>query len=195
MDETQRLFIAIDLPPEVKALLRQLQTQLSRHTTAVRWADPQGTHLTLKFLGSTPVATIDAVVAGLRQAAAAHHPLTLSTERLGVFPNARRPRVVWLGVTGMIDALGRLRDDVERLIAPLGFPTEDRPFSPHLTLGRTVKEPSAAQLATVAQAVAQTAAPAPIAFDVAELVLMRSELRPGGAKYTPVVHAPLGTPA
>ena len=189
MDETQRLFVAIDLPDEVKTLLRSLQAQLGRHTRAVRWADPDGTHLTLKFLGAVQVAQIEAVTQGMHAAARGHAPLTLRTEALGGFPNGQRPRVLWLGVAGDLDALGAVKDAVEREIAPLGFPTEQRPFAPHLTLGRSHKDPRPAELAEIGRALAQTAAPAPVAFEVRELVLMRSELRPGGARYTPVAHA------
>lgn len=191
MDETQRLFVAIDLPAEVKVLLRALQAQLGRHTQAVRWADPDGTHLTLKFLGSVPVPAIDAVIAGMRQAAHSSGPLTLRTSAPGGFPSGQRPRVLWLGVAGDMDALRTLRDAVEREIAPLGFPTEQRPFSPHLTLGRSYKDPRPAELAEIGRALAQVAAPQPVVFAVREIVLMRSELRPGGARYTPVAHAGL----
>jgi 2'-5' RNA ligase len=191
MDETQRLFVAIDLPDEVKTLLRTLQTQLGRHTRAVRWADPNGTHLTLKFLGPVPMAQIEAVTHGMQQAAQASQPLTLRTAAPGGFPNGQRPRVLWLGVAGDLEALRTLQAAVEREIAPLGFPTEQRPFAPHLTLGRSQKDPRPAELAEIGRALAQTVAPPPIAFEVREVVLMRSELRPGGARYTSVAHAAL----
>ena len=191
MDETQRLFIAIDLPDEVKTLLRALQAQLGRHTQAVRWADPNGTHLTLKFLGEVRVAQIEAVTQGVQQAAHGARPLTLSTAALGGFPNGQRPRVLWLGVAGDLEPLRALQAAVEREIAPLGFPTEQRPFSPHLTLGRSHKDPRPAELVEIGRALAQIAAPQPVSFEVRELVLMRSELRPGGARYTPVAHAGL----
>lgn len=192
MDERQRLFIAIDLPAEVKALLRALQAQLGRETRAVRWADPDGTHLTLKFLGDVPVAQIDALIAGMEQAARTSRPLTLRTAAPGGFPNGQRPRVLWLGVAGELDELRALQAAVERTIAPLGYPTEQRPFAPHLTLGRSHKEPRPAELAEIGRALAGLAAPSPVSFGVREVVLMRSELRPGGARYTPVAHAALG---
>lgn len=191
MDQTQRLFIAIDLPPEVKVLLRELQTQLGQHTRAARWADPNGTHLTLKFLGDVRVPLIAAVTEGMEQAARGSHPLTLHTAAPGGFPRPERPRVLWLGVAGDLDALRLLHAAVEREIAPLGFPTEQRPFAPHLTLGRSHKDPRPAELQEIGGALAQIAAPPPVTFEVREVVLMRSELRPGGARYTPVAHAAL----
>lgn len=189
MDESLRLFIAIDLPSEVKALLHEIQQRLRRHTTAVRWADPQGTHLTLKFLGETRAATVPAIMEGMQHAAARNPVLTLQTEAPGVFPNSRRPRIVWLGVGGDIPALRRLHSDVERFVAPLGFPTEQRPFAPHLTLGRSTKEPRAADYAAISHAVEQTQVLQKIVFSVTEVVLMRSELSPGGARYTPIAQS------
>lgn len=191
MEPSQRLFVAVDLPLEVKTLLRTLQTQLGQHTGAVRWADPNGTHLTLKFMGEVRESQIEAVTQGMRVATHGHAPLTLRTAALGGFPNDVRPRVLWLGVAGDLDELHALKDAVEREISPLGFPTEQRPFAPHLTLGRSHKDPRPAELTEIGRALAQIANPPPIAFEVRELVLMRSELRPGGARYTPVAHAAL----
>lgn len=188
MTETLRLFIAIDLSAEVKTLLGELQAQLRQHTDAVRWSDPAGTHLTLKFLGSTPATRLDAIVEGLRRVVTSHAAFQLETTGLGVFPNARRPRVLWLGISGDLPALQELQSEVELQIAPLGFPTEDRAFSPHLTLGRSVKDPAPAQLASIRHALEQTKAPPAIKWDVSEVVLMRSELLPRGPRYTAVEH-------
>jgi 2'-5' RNA ligase len=191
MDQHLRLFIAIDLPETVKQLLHDLQTELRRHTNALRWSDPQGTHLTLKFLGSTRADLVPEIVVAMEQAAAHRQPFELQTAALGVFPNPKRPRVAWLGVAGDVAALSRLQADIERFVAPLGFPTEQRPFNPHLTLGRIVKDPSSMQLASISQAVAQTSVLHSVIFSVGEIVLMRSELHPQGARYTPVAHVPL----
>lgn len=194
-EETQRLFIAIDLPDGIKARLHETQQALREHTRAVRWADPQGTHLTLKFLGEVRVGAIGAIEAGMARAAARHRSFALRTTELGAFPSKTRPRVVWLGLGGDLAVLRELRADVERSVAPLGFPTEQRSFAPHLTLGRSGKEPRPADLETIGQALDRVAAPAESTFFVQEIVLMRSELGKSGARYTPVVHVPLGTAA
>jgi 2'-5' RNA ligase len=191
MNDILRLFIAIDLPSEVKSLLTTLQSQLRPRTDAVRWSDPGGTHLTLKFLGNVELGRVNAVADGMSRAAQLHQPFHLHTGALGVFPNRRRPRVLWLGVEGDVGVLSRLQSAVEQFVAPLGFPSEQRPFSPHLTLGRSIKEPSTQQLAAIGQAVEQMAAPEKIGFVVNEVVLMRSELSPRGAKYTALHHARL----
>jgi 2'-5' RNA ligase len=190
MDQQLRLFIAIDLPETVKQLLNDVQTQLRHHTKAVRWSDPQGTHLTLKFLGSTRATAVPEIVAAMEQAAQ-HQPFELQTRALGVFPKPSRPRVIWLGVAGNVAALSRLQADVERFVAPLGFPSEQRPFSPHLTLGRTLKDPTPAELASISSAIAQISVLHDVVFSIREIVLMRSDLHPQGAHYTPVAHIPL----
>lgn len=191
MDTMLRLFIAIDLPDAVKLLLHEIQQRLRQHAAPIRWADPQGTHLTLKFLGDTRADAVPAIVEGLEHAAARHPPFRLQTADVGVFPNLKRPRVVWLGVSGDMDKLRRLHSAVEQFVAPLGFPSEQRPFAPHLTLGRSGKEPRAADLLAIGAAVQQTTVPRQLTFDVTALILMRSELRAGGAQYSVVAHLPL----
>lgn len=186
-----RLFVAIDLPDEVKALLAEIQSRLRAHTTALHLSDPSGTHLTLKFLGNVAAERVDAVAEALRLAAAASRPFALRTADLGVFPNPRRPRVVWLGVAGDLAELSRLKDAVEATIAPLGFPAEARPFSPHLTLGRSPKQPIGADLLAIAAAVGATEVPRVAHFGASEVVLMRSEPTPRGARYTPLAAARL----
>jgi 2'-5' RNA ligase len=188
-----RLFIAVELPPAVRATLLSARQQIERQSPlAVRWVDPEGTHLTLKFLGAVPSTEVAAITGAMEAAARQHHPFTLTTTQLGVFPNRRAPRVVWLGVSGAVEALGALRADVERLVAPLGYPTEQRPFSPHLTLGRTHKDATGAERALIGSVVAQTASPGPVTWQVGEIALMRSELGRHGAHYTALTRIGLG---
>jgi RNA 2',3'-cyclic 3'-phosphodiesterase len=190
-DSTVRLFIAIDLPLEVKALLRSLQATLKPNVSGVRWADPDGTHLTLKFLGNVKYESVDEIKRGMSRAASRIHPFELQTTTLGGFPSLQRPRVIWLGITGDMNTLQTTHAAIEQEIAPLGFPTEDRPYHPHLTLGRSVKQPTSAQLAGIGHALTNTKVPQQVGFEVRDIVLMRSELRPDGAHYTPIAHAAL----
>ena len=180
-----RLFIAVDLPPAVRATLVSARQHIEqRSSLAVRWVNPEGTHLTLKFLGAVPSAEVAAIAGAMEVAARPHHSFTLTTAQLGVFPNRRAPRVVWLGVSGAVEALGALRADVERLVAPLGYPTEQRAFSPHLTLGRTHKDATGEERALIGTTIAQTPSPAPVVWQVEGIALMRSELGRDGAHYT-----------
>lgn len=195
MQQLLRLFIAIDLTEDVKRLMSDLQAQLRRYTQAVRWADPNSTHLTLKFLGSTPADRVSEIVVEMERAAVHHRSFQLQTEALGTFPSLIRPRVVWLGVGGDMTALQALHADIERYIEPLGFPTEDRAFSPHLTLGRSVKDPDPLQLVSISGAIQQTKVLQSVVLPVSEIVLMRSELSPRGARYHTLAHVQLDGPA
>lgn len=194
MADDLRLFVALELPAPILAALEQLQDQLraDRSARVVRWTRPEGIHLTLKFLGETPSARLDAIRAGLQAAASAHRPLQLGAAGLGCFPNPRAPRVVWVGLTGDLDALAALQSAVEAAIAPLGFPTENRPFSPHLTLGRVRQDASAAEVRALGALVTGTAIGALGAWQATAISLMRSELSRDGARYTCLFSAALG---
>jgi 2'-5' RNA ligase len=193
-DAPLRLFIAIDLGPDARAALRAAQDECRRLDLPVRWVDPAGAHLTLKFLGDTDPALVTPLAGALATVAAGHRPFTLSTAAPGTFPNPRRPRVLWLGLAGDLARLARLHRDLDATLTPLGFAPETRPFSPHLTLGR-VREDRARDMAaatpqlatTFARLAAQPGAPLP----VTGIHLIRSELRPGGSRYTPLATAPL----
>lgn len=129
-----RLFVAIDLTPELHAALTELVRALEPATDAVRWVKPEGMHLTLKFLGETPQEKLEAISARL---AAVHiaEPVEMRFRRLGFFPNERQPRVFWVGIEATPN-LAELAAQVETELAALGFPREKRAFVPHLTLGR-----------------------------------------------------------
>lgn len=190
-----RLFIAVELPADVRAALADVQNHLRAldRERAIRWTRIDGVHLTLKFLGDTPVAQRDAIEAGLLEAAERCAGFSLRVEGVGCFPNTRRPRIVWSGVGGDLASLRNLQEGVERAITPLGFPREKRAFSPHLTLGRARKDASSAGLAALGAQVerlAETRAHGP-QWLVTAVRLMRSELKPSGAVYTQLAAAEL----
>jgi RNA 2',3'-cyclic 3'-phosphodiesterase len=193
-----RTFVALELPDEVRAAISEtigrLRAELKERDGQVRWVDPGATHLTLKFLGPTAEEAVDGVGEAMRRALAEHAngPLRLTTSHVGFFPGPRVPRVVWLGLDGELERLGALRDALEESIAPLGWPTEARPFAPHLTLGRLRPQASPAERAGVGRVLGQVWAPEPLAFQVDQVSLMLSELGPAGARYTRLVGVPLG---
>lgn len=194
--ERWRLFVAIDLGAEARDALAAAQRVCRRRGPGlpVRWVDPQGAHLTVKFLGEVARVRAATLEGALRRVASAHQPFLLRTGPPGAFPHQRRPRVLWLGLAGPLDRLRGLRDGVESALHDLGFPREDRPFHPHLTLGR-VREavegrPGAPAGLDAAFAELHGGASAP--FPVDALRLMRSELGPGGARYTTLAVAQLG---
>lgn len=189
MGERWRLFVAIDLGDAARRALTATQAALRRHALPVRWIDPAGAHLTLKFLGDTPAAQVAPLASALRAVAARHRPALLHLGAPGAFPSTRRPRVLWLGLTGDLARLAALHAGVEAALVACGFPREDRPFRPHLTLGRVREGAEVVGLDVAFAALpAGTAAPLP----VAAMKLMRSELGRGGARYTTLAEVRLG---
>lgn len=186
MAETLRLFVATTLPASILENLAAIQQRLRADIPhgVVRWVDPRGIHLTLKFLGDVPASQQPELERALNDAVGDREPFELVLSELGCFPNVRRPRVVWVGLAGALQELRGLRDDVERTIAPLGYPTEDRPFSPHLTLGRVRREASASQASLIGAQVMRSQHTDLRAWRVSSLSLMQSELSPAGATYT-----------
>jgi len=184
-----RCFVAIDLAPEVRAAVAEAQAGLraAAPRAAVRWVDPAGMHLTLKFLGEVPEERLPALQGALTEVVTRRPALALAARGLGGFPNARRPRVVWMGIAGDGEALGRTAVVVEAALVPLGFPAEARPFRGHVTLAR-VRSPRG--LARLADAIAAGAHTDFGAWTAQEVVLYRSHLKPSGAVYEPLARLP-----
>ncbi len=177
-----RLFVAVDLNRELKTALADLQGRLRRAWPGVevRWVDPAGIHLTLKFLGEVGPDRVEAVVRALEQATAGVGPFELKLEGLGFFPGPRRARAVWVGVKEPTGRLARLQRQVEASLEPLGFAPEGREFVPHITLGR-LKVPTGLPPVEDGLAARQFGR-----MPVREVVLMESRLGPAGATYRPV---------
>ncbi len=193
MGETFRAFIAVAVPPEIAGALWE-EGRASRGAGGVRWTRPESIHLTLKFLGSTPAEKGGVVMEALRRAVAGIAPFDLEVRGLGAFPNDRAPRVVWAGLIGPIGKPGTLmslRDSVEREVAPLGFPTEGRGFSPHLTFGRIDVKKEPRPNPALRDWLAERREKVFGRFRVGGVLLMESRLSPGGSVYTVVGEAAL----
>ena len=132
-----RAFIAIELTAEIQKRLDEISAAFKQQLNGVpvRWVSAGNIHLTLKFLGDVSVANLKLLTDILKTETAAHRPFEVSVGGAGAFPNNRRPRVIWVGVEAPPD-LAVVQSSVETAMARLGYPREDRPFSPHLTLGR-----------------------------------------------------------
>ncbi len=185
-----RAFIAIELPPSIQDGLRKVILQLSPVTRIVRWVPPENIHLTLKFLGDVDSSKIPLLQTALRKETARCQPFDIQVSGLGAFPNARRPRVIWVSVQAPA-VLGTLVQGVETATIPLGFPTEDRPFSPHLTLGRVSQHATPDEVSALGSVLIKTVVGDLGKTVVGSLTLFRSDLRPTGALYTPIYQAKL----
>jgi 2'-5' RNA ligase len=183
--ERVRCFVAIELPDEVKAGLKDIQAKLKSGSQApVKWVDPYGVHLTLKFLGGVDAAKIPSISAAIAEAARGVSPFSLKVEGLGAFPNLRRVQVVWVGVSGEVDRLADLQQRIEKNLADLGFAPEKRRFTPHLTLARVRDQASLAEREGLGQLIAGAGFEAAPGFPVAEVSLMKSQLTREGAIYS-----------
>lgn len=193
-EPTLRLFVAFDLPAEIKEALATLQTAWQRATGAahaVKWVAVPSIHLTLKFLGNTLPAQVDLIRLALSDALAGTRVLSVCLAAPGVFPSPQRARVLWVGLAGDLDALVDVQRRVERALAPLGFPAEARRFTPHLTLGRVRDDASPDERRALAAAAPTLTLPPTRPFALHTVHLMRSELRPSGARYTSLAQVAL----
>jgi len=175
-----RLFVALELPAAVRAALGEIEARL-RPTAGsnVRWTDPNGIHLTLKFIGEIPTKQVEAIrsaLAGIRAA----RPVETAFRGIGWFPNARRPRVFWAGVEGGAN-LAALAAEIEGALEPLGIARESREFQPHLTLARIKSDDG---LDGLRREVERLGAPEFGRATYAEFDLMQSTLNRGGSIYT-----------
>ena len=176
-----RSFIAIDFPEETRKALEDIQKELKQCGAGVRWVKPSSIHLTLKFLGNIHPTQVEDIALAVPQEVRDEPPITLRAAGLGAFPSRRKPRVIWIGMEGEVQRLTRIQARVENALEPLGFVREKRPFRPHLTIGR-VKDRR--KLQALIDAMAELKIPEFDSFDVTEIILYKSDLRPTGAIYT-----------
>lgn len=189
---TVRVFVAIELDDEAKRHISAAIDALRRQRIDnLRLVRPEGVHLTLKFLGDIPAAQASHAANGMATAAARHAPFTLTLGAPGVFPNANRARVLWLGVEGDLQPLRLLQASVEEALTAAGFPAEKQRFNPHLTIGRMRHRASRIDRRRATDALNSLSLPAKQAIVVNAVSLMKSSLLPGGAVYERIAHTSL----
>ena len=183
-DERVRCFVAIELSDEARRSIGTLVAGLREAgVRGLRPVNPEGVHLTLKFLGDVAASQVGGVASAVEGAAADVQPFDLELRGVGGFPDLRRPRVLWVGVGGDLEALQRLYSALEEALSPLGFPPEGRAFTPHLTLARIRDGTSPEERARAAAVLTSLAWEEGASVAVAGVSLMRSTLLPGGAVY------------
>jgi 2'-5' RNA ligase len=176
-----RLFIAIEIPENIRTGFASLLNEFRAIAPKVKWVRPENLHVTLKFLGETEPAKLGAsqnVLSTVRSA----EPVSLEFRGLGFFPNEKRPRVFWAGMEASAN-LKSLATEVDQATHRLGFPLEERPFTPHLTLARF---PLPGVLPKLLQAIQEKSAQAFGSLSTGEFHLIESKLKPTGAEYTTV---------
>lgn len=183
-----RSFVAIELPDPAQDALRGVSERLRRKVPydSVRWSRVSGIHLTIKFLGDVSEADLPKIKTALAQVGQRHGPFRFTIGGVGCFPNVKRPRVVWVGIEEVTGSLAALQRDVEKSLAALGFQPEKRAFHPHLTLGRTKRNVGSRDRGRLGEVIATAGIGELGQVQVRSFVLMRSDLRPDGAVYTPL---------
>ena len=184
--EKLRVFVAIELPGEVKTEFADLVSEIDAlGMRGVRTVRHNGVHLTLKFLGDVSVELIPKIQSAMDDVASQTAPFDLSLGDAGVFPNPSAARVLWVGVAGDFERLNRLRQDVERNMSDLGFRRERRRFNPHITAGRirdNVSRPDRKRVTDTLLSHEYARPP----IRVESVSLIQSVLRPDGAIYEPI---------
>jgi 2'-5' RNA ligase len=185
--EKIRAFIAIELADPIKVSLSSLIAKLrsKEHHSAkyVKWVNPKGIHLTLKFLGNVAPDQVPRIIEAITPSPQSLSPLELKLGKLGAFPNLQRPRVIWVAITGEVKPLITLQQDIDQALAPLGFPREERSFSPHLTLGRLREQATPMERSSIGSLISATEFEGGPTLEVDQICMMRSTLSPSGAIY------------
>jgi 2'-5' RNA ligase len=187
-----RLFVAVTLPDDALAACaretRRIEETLGLLARGVRFPRSLGLHFTLRFLGATLEEKVPALREALQASARTAAPFSITLKGLQAFPSAKKPRVVYLGVTEGEDAMKKLAAAVKDQLAPLGFPEEDRPFMAHVTVAR-VKDLEAAP--KIGERLAALPAVEVARVEVKDVALMLSELQSSGSRYTALERARL----
>jgi RNA 2',3'-cyclic 3'-phosphodiesterase len=179
---TVRSFLAFELPLEIKDQVKLISEELKRSNMDVRWVKPDNIHLTIVFLGDVREGDISAITREIDLVCCGFHPFDFFLKGLGLFPDRKRPRILWAGYDGDIERLSSLRDVLHERLTAFEIKEEKRQFQPHLTLGR-FRNPGRIdpRLDEIMHRHEGLSSPS---FQVGDLILFKSELRPQGPEYT-----------
>jgi len=177
-----RTFICIEIPVFIKEQIIELQNKLKSFGRGVRWVNPAGIHLTLKFLGNVPEEKLNNIAETVQSAMKGLSPITIKIANAGAFPNFKSPRVFWIGVEETTGQLEKYHKLVENGLEKLGYEKENRKFSPHLTLGRIKSSEGVDKISNeLSNTVINFGE-----FTAEEIIIMKSDLKPSGAVYIPL---------
>ena len=182
-----RAFVAIKIETRVAQRIGEAQSNLNTAFTGIRWVKPENLHLTLKFLGSVGDDKVTSIVDALGRALHPTPRFSVACRGLGVFPDIRKAKVLWVGLEGK--PLAHLAATVEDALEPMGFAREKRAFKPHLTIGRW--RDSAGRSDLLRREIERSQRQDFGTSKVNEVILIQSVLKPDGAVYTPLKIFPL----
>ncbi len=183
-----RSFIAIEVPGSLQDRMGELQRELKKFESDIRWVKPGNIHLTLKFLGTVPKEMIEKVSWAISPAVQQAEPFDLRLYGLGSFPSSRSPRVIWVGIDQGREPASSLQEAIEKETGALSFPSERRPFTPHLTIGRVRSLKGRGEFG---RAIEERQKVEIGVFRAEEIILFQSKLTPAGAIYTKLKTFPM----
>ena len=176
-----RSFLAIELPKPILGKIEEVQGDLRTTHADVRWVSPEKIHVTLKFFGNIEESRIDLIFKSIEEPMRDALPFSVRVRGAGAFPSLKNPRVIWMGLADGKEMLISLQKQIEDRLAKIGFEPEDRPFQPHLTLGRMKSSRGKEELVRRMEKYTEEEFGA---FQVERVVLFKSDLRPSGPIYT-----------
>jgi 2'-5' RNA ligase len=187
-----RCFLAVELPPSLQDAIGAATEDPRRRlgSDLIRWVPARNVHLTLKFLGDTAPSAIGLIKAALRAEVPQYQPFDALVHGFGAFPSNRKPRVLWVGLTAP-PVLASLQHELDVATARLGYSSEERGFSPHLTIGRVRQNISTSGLQKIRDELEQTSIGELGSLRVEAVHLFKSELQPAGSVYSKLFSAPL----
>ena len=189
MSKTIRTFIAIEIPDDIISKFRKLQEGINVYDFKIRWVRSENIHLTLKFLGDVEAVKIGEIAEAISKTVEGYTPVSLKAKGIGAFPGIKRPRVLWVGLTGQLESLVKLQKTLDENLKVLGFPGEKRPFKGHLTMGRIKTKIDVKKFGDALMAFRGFESET---FTASQIILYKSELKPSGAVYTKLSSASLG---
>ncbi|MDP2158585.1 MAG: RNA 2',3'-cyclic phosphodiesterase [Nitrospirota bacterium] len=185
---TIRSFISIELSDDIRRSMADLIAELRKAGADVTWVPAEKIHLTLKFLGNTDESLIPKIKERISNKLLHYNAFYINISGIGCFPSEKRPRVLWVGIERS-DILQSIQKEIDTEVAGLGFAREDRPFSPHLTIGRVRSQKGVAEML---RRFAEFRTTDFGAVEVKSIHIMKSELKPAGAEHTSLAEIPIG---
>jgi 2'-5' RNA ligase len=190
--ETIRTFIAVDFPLEIKEKITEItaffQTKLL--PAQIKWVDPEHMHLTLKFMGETPLDKLVQIKQSIHQVVSGFPSFKIEIKALGMYPNIKRPRVIWLGINDENNLI-LLHNQLDQALKDEGIKPEKRPFYPHLTIGRVRRSADQESIRQIGKILSQYKISSLGKVEINELVYYQSVLTPQGPIYTILQSPPL----
>ena len=185
-----RSFLAIELPATIQRKIGEIEGDLKATSGDVRWVNPQKIHLTLKFFGNIEESKIDSIVEAIEGPLRRTEPFPLTVRGTGAFPNLKNPRVIWMGLIDGKAILVPLQREIDASLEKVGFQPEDRPFRPHLTLGRVKSNRGKHDLIRGVEKYREEEIGE---FQADKVILFKSDLTPSGSMYTRLREVRFGT--